>query len=337
MEKLKEILDKITLAKNAKQATPTISQFTYPRIREKEIMHSEILAYLLDPNQSHGLGDTILSLFMSEKLGVNFSKELHNTKVITERGVEGKRRIDILLVNGDEAIIIENKLNDAKDQKNQLSDYISSISEEGYQVISTVYLPYYAYKRPTENVTATIVTVDDLINILSQTDNTICLEYRNLLNYMNTSNINYMNALELQTTLSEQELAKLIDAAAIVNSPDWNASIFNRIKDELDLGVNLNFTNKGSYCQLYMNNYNFWVEIYIYGKKLELWITGETQNGPFDLCVRDRKYQFAYSEQSKGYYYYTCDELCNYELPNESQFKTLCNDVSEILKQSVSK
>jgi hypothetical protein len=85
-----------------------------------ETMHSNLLAYLLNPRAAHGQKNLFLNVFL-EKLGIeNLNKDREDWIVTAETG-----RIDILLRRADphSVVIIENKSNFANDQPNQLYRY----------------------------------------------------------------------------------------------------------------------------------------------------------------------------------------------------------------------
>lgn len=95
---------------------------------EEVRLHSAFIAELLNPRGSHGAGQLFLQAFL-EKIDVsndfiNYKCCSHN---IVERGIgkitetEGGR-IDIIIEDGNHAVIIENKIY-APDQKNQLLRY----------------------------------------------------------------------------------------------------------------------------------------------------------------------------------------------------------------------
>lgn len=84
-----------------------------------ETKHSRILAFLLDPKETHGQGGAFLKLFL-DKLEfdiTNFNEK--EWKVFVERN-----NIDILLQSNSISIVIENKSNGAVNQNNQLYRYI---------------------------------------------------------------------------------------------------------------------------------------------------------------------------------------------------------------------
>lgn len=87
-------------------------------VRLKEVNHSRLLKFLLEPNKIHGQGNLFLHKFLT-KLGVCLDRTDEWT-VRTEQG-----NIDILLERAfpQSTIIIENKSNWANDQPNQLYRY----------------------------------------------------------------------------------------------------------------------------------------------------------------------------------------------------------------------
>ncbi len=121
-----------------------------------ENLHSRLLAFLLNPYESHGQGNLFLKSFL-RKLDVE-EPNSHNWAVTAEKG-----RIDILLVrqHPHSVIIIENKSNGAVDQPSQLYRYwyyqihsrkrIIGYSEGGnlknYQIL---YLTANSYKVPAD-------------------------------------------------------------------------------------------------------------------------------------------------------------------------------------------
>lgn len=91
-------------------------------------LHSAMLAELLNPNGSHGLGVQFLNAFLEvagvergfidcSRCSANCTERYIGVKTETEGG-----RIDIIIEDGNHAIIIENKIY-ASDQENQLLRY----------------------------------------------------------------------------------------------------------------------------------------------------------------------------------------------------------------------
>lgn len=134
MEKFIERLLKedIKFEKDVNNGLSDINIFDALNIETKENYHSKFIAYLIDINKDYYQKKFCEGIL--EKLG----KSLVNTKfenlniediksVETEDCIKDNRRIDILITLSDKRyIIIENKIY-AKDQKNQLKDYIDFV------------------------------------------------------------------------------------------------------------------------------------------------------------------------------------------------------------------
>jgi hypothetical protein len=95
-------------------------------LRPGENQYSEILAFFLDPNQTHGQGNTFLKIFLKRleiKEGLELIERNVEVKVKCEHSTDEGRRIDILISFGNHFILaIENKVW-AKDQNDQIADY----------------------------------------------------------------------------------------------------------------------------------------------------------------------------------------------------------------------
>ena len=122
-------------------------------IERKEVYHSALLAWLLDPRGSHGLGDYFLRGFLSEAAIAAQDKnvagvtpldvagwKLSNVKVETERHLSDFRHdhldvqhnyLDILLTDTTDgfACLVENKIG-SDEHSNQLSNYLRIVERE---------------------------------------------------------------------------------------------------------------------------------------------------------------------------------------------------------------
>jgi hypothetical protein len=85
---------------------------------------SQIIAFFLDPKQTHGQGDVFLKIFLDQFGLGQFVSDTTNVTVKCEYAITNQRRIDILIsfYNDRFAVAIENKFG-ADDQENQLYDY----------------------------------------------------------------------------------------------------------------------------------------------------------------------------------------------------------------------
>ncbi len=122
-----------------------------------EPRHSKLLGYFIDPQQEHGCGQFLLAAFLkvledsfskSSCLGHRFPSD--NCRVIPE-----SEYIDLCIERRCEdrrfAIIIENKVNWAKDQDKQLQTYVERVHQEhcfAYHEIYVFYLPLTGHKHP---------------------------------------------------------------------------------------------------------------------------------------------------------------------------------------------
>lgn len=110
-------------------------------LERQEIRHSNFLAYLFDPNETHGLGTRVLRRFI-RSLDLN-GQDIDAEQINLEGEIEVRREwrhIDILIVTEDNVILIENKV-DSQDGKNQLKRY-REIVEENFKgkVLTYIYL-----------------------------------------------------------------------------------------------------------------------------------------------------------------------------------------------------
>lgn len=99
--------------------------FKVLEVSRREVILCRFIADLLDPNGSHGLGITPLTIFVSEVLKRgDVTVDERYFQVETEYLIDNNRRIDIVIRDVKNNIVfpIEVKI-DAKDQDAQLSDY----------------------------------------------------------------------------------------------------------------------------------------------------------------------------------------------------------------------
>ena len=107
--------------------------FEILRISKKEIRHSNFLSWLLDPNESHKLGDVFLKRFLREVA----SSERFNLDQADIEGMDFSnaeirrewRHIDILIVLSDTVVCVENKVL-SKEHSDQLKRYKDVVEKE---------------------------------------------------------------------------------------------------------------------------------------------------------------------------------------------------------------
>lgn len=123
-------------------------------MRTDEMGLSKILAFLLDPKETHGQGDLFLNSFL-KYIGKHNFLAYDNIQVCVEKATSENRRHDIFIegfLNHRRhwIVSIENKLRFASDQEEQLKDYRDDL--EGYREVEycLIYLPVFK-EPPSEN------------------------------------------------------------------------------------------------------------------------------------------------------------------------------------------
>ncbi|MDR0551475.1 MAG: PD-(D/E)XK nuclease family protein, partial [Spirochaetaceae bacterium] len=120
-----------------------------PLIRRKEEFHSEMLKKFLYPKKSE-IGDKrFLRVFLELLKKINPQVETggFDGQITVEREASGENgRIDLFIYSETHAVIIENKINNAKDQHNQLARYVAQSS--GKEVSAVVYIPLFEDGKP---------------------------------------------------------------------------------------------------------------------------------------------------------------------------------------------
>src|SRR6056297_3615941 len=138
---------KIKLTKQVKQLyskelAPNFNLFNFWWLDENTI--SKILAFFLDPRETHGQGDIYLKHFLT-KFGLDFFGYNADDKVIVqcEYRIENDRRIDIVISKNsfEKAIAIENKIYDnTQDQNSQIKDYHDFLNQKTKDEFCLFYL-----------------------------------------------------------------------------------------------------------------------------------------------------------------------------------------------------
>lgn len=113
----------------------------------RENFHSDIVAFLLDPNANHGYKQLMLNNFIAllNSNGCVIESANYRDAIV----VREKAKIDILIksASNKRAIIIENKINKAGDMPRQLPRYYDYVIEQ-YTIDAVVYLPLDYNKYP---------------------------------------------------------------------------------------------------------------------------------------------------------------------------------------------
>ncbi|MCH5313863.1 MAG: PD-(D/E)XK nuclease family protein, partial [Helicobacter sp.] len=154
IEALEELLldeDFITLTSK----TGRLNVFNALQLQNQEIRHSSFLAWFLNPNESHKLGDAflkeLLQIVLKEysknpeittiKLFDIILNDFNDAKVEREKRTDESRRIDIFIESksNDFVCVIENKVW-TEDTNNQLEHYQAYIDSKNYKHKLFIYL-----------------------------------------------------------------------------------------------------------------------------------------------------------------------------------------------------
>lgn len=138
LERLEALLDQF----NIFEAIGTVRQ---------EVRHSDFLAFLLNPQQNHGLGDTFLKRLLQRALSLGESGDVPVTPIDLDIWSLNQalvlrewQNIDILVVDEAHrlALIIENKI-DTSEHSNQLQRYRKMVDEQypGWRVVGLYLTP----------------------------------------------------------------------------------------------------------------------------------------------------------------------------------------------------
>ena len=123
-------------------------------LRTDEMGLSKILAFLLDPKETHGQGDLFLNSFL-KYIGKHNFLAYDKIQVCVEKATSENRRHDIFIegfLNNKRRWIvsIENKLRFASDQEEQLKDYRDDLEKYKETEYCLIYLPVFK-EPPSEN------------------------------------------------------------------------------------------------------------------------------------------------------------------------------------------
>lgn len=186
-----------------------------------ELIHSRIIAELLNPKGSHGKGAFFLNRFMS-LYDFEFTFDIESVSVFTEfdigpisKNYTSGGRIDILITDANNhALIIENKIY-ATDQKKQLLRYANYAKSKNYDY-RIVYLTLDCHE-PTEYSTGKnpdydyvmFSYEDDILPWLGQ-----CMEGCSYENTLYSSLFQYSQCLkELLNLMNEENKKEIIEIA----------------------------------------------------------------------------------------------------------------------------
>lgn len=221
-EALREFLADIECLDALSPWTERFNIFDILKISRTEIRHSNMLAWLLDPNENHGLGDKFLKNTLIQILKENDDKEYDSFKLLlmdlySFRAFREREHIDILLVSDKEkyVIAIENKIG-SSEHNHQLQRYREYLDKEykDYKKILVFLTP--DGDEPSDKKWG-ILTYESILDILDKV-----YENNELQSDVDLLLKNYTDVVR-RNIVDDQELVKVC------------TDIYNRHKKALDL------------------------------------------------------------------------------------------------------
>lgn len=228
-------------------------------MRTDEIGLSKILAFLLDPRESHGQDNRFLNSFL-EYIGKHNFLAYEKINVVTEQPTKENRRHDIFiegLLNNKKCwiISIENKLNFARDQNAQLKDYRDDLERYKGAEYCLVYLPVFRqnpseisisekeWEKLVKDKNGILLSVNDLIDwldnapILAPAVKQFCNDFKKFLKEDVMGNTQSSNDLANYLVENAKELSS---ALAILDSKN---AIYEKLLNKLVEQLNSKFDN----------------------------------------------------------------------------------------------
>ena len=138
----KEALQNLIMDEDFERLEDLLAEFNLfdvLKIQRRELQHSALLAWLLDPRGSHGLRDYFLRRFLSEAAQTADEQGIANVSPLTVDGwalddvevATERHNIDILVIAPSDTFVclIENKIG-AGEQPGQLARYLRTVQRE---------------------------------------------------------------------------------------------------------------------------------------------------------------------------------------------------------------
>lgn len=328
------------------------------RVREKEICHTAIIADLLNPYGKHRMSRIFLDSFL-DYLKI---KKYNDVIIIKERSIKscrqdmGRRRIDICieLTDGETkyAIIIENKINNAEEQIEQITDYKKGLKKEGYIVLKTVCIQGVSGKNIGADVDISPRKLSSILKVCAHQNHNI-KSYITLLENMDrktefsdtAKNILKMKDCEIDKirtiAFSFYEIPKQVSLKIIdcLNKKHFHFSelkkkgankgdIYDIVSDN-----HLQLWNEESYKE--GHNKGFWIEVWFYDfDRFEIWIRqDEDKNISLNLknYTKSKKYEWYYVDKTANIN--SESEAKKFDFPDEKQFTKLVDYVSNLYRE----
>lgn len=334
-----ELMDKIPTFEGSKSIYNPMETFV-EYVSQKEICHSSILAELLNPLGRHGLGRSFLDAFLKE---IECNETFEDVTIQTEMPVQriltdgsGPRRIDICIINNynNDVVIIENKLNNAKEQYRQLEDYEAGSNYKGFNVVKTVCLQGSNPNDIGADIDLSIMHLAELLDKVCGN----CFELKSYITLLKNMGLKEKMNEEVKKLLSldNETFDKVRDLSRLFYDDEVSEYCFNEIVSELKEkskdDLELSFSKKRRYLQIwndegYKNgtNYGYWIELWFRDyDRFEIWIRCDSEN--------ELKLKCYVQNETECDYYKHRDGVVFFHFPGKEWKTTMTNVIDEIWK-----
>lgn len=155
---LKDFLLDIDCLKQLNNWTDDFNLFDVLKITNSEIRHSNILAWLFDPNENHGLGDNFIKSFINKVVSKCDQYKYNAFDLLLQdfysyQVYRESKHMDIVLLSKEEktAVIIENKIW-AGESTHQLNNYLEKSKTEYKDCKQILYVFLTPYGREASDI-----------------------------------------------------------------------------------------------------------------------------------------------------------------------------------------
>ncbi|MFJ1434126.1 PD-(D/E)XK nuclease family protein [Capnocytophaga canimorsus] len=319
MHSIKNLLRQIAVInnKNAEILDATGGRFNIFQIcgvDHYENTHSKIIAELLNPNGTHGLKSKLLECFI-EILGNDFiinDFDCNNSSVFTEYSIR-EGRIDILIQNANDAIIIENKIY-ARDGERQLSRYDKYAQNrfKKYQILYLTLLGNEADKNSSCGVPYTPISYKEtIIEWLEK-----CVEITSRYPLVRETIVQYINHLKKLThqdmnTKNQEEITEVLSEIGNLKAAKTIYENYSKTYDYLAEKYFNPEMEKYAAKKGLIYNYKGSSESHI---KFQLW-----KNEWIGKCW------ISFNAERNAYYYGICNNPKEYRISNDNKDKLYQN------------
>lgn len=327
-------------------------------VKTKEIAHSKIIGDLLDVNGQHECKSIFLDSFLQKFLEIDV-KTITETHVVRERPIKRQhtsgddRYIDIFIEYKDRsgnwnAVIIENKLNNAVYQPSQLIDYNDAIQKDKYSKIDIICFHKYVNSEEglmqSNDIPIKIVypgnLADWLFECLTKLNNESIqsiISYIYFLRNLNIENRMLENAkiiLNLEPDLFQK--VKIIGESylKLKNDP------LNLIKDALTSEypkLKFRYYPHTSHIEIWDDEVwkksNFEIAIWLDGDNYSLYLVSERKDETSYNLLETSGYYMDHNSTNWGYRWFEAPkENCKrYQHPDKFGFKQMIEEIKRLL------